>query len=49
LSFFAVSGVTATRVSPAAVSRGTPINMFWSPPADERRELTRKSCPADKL
>jgi len=30
LSFFAVSGVTATRVSPVAVSRGTPINMFCS-------------------
>jgi hypothetical protein len=27
LSFFAVSGVTATRVSPAAVSSGTPISM----------------------
>ena len=41
LSFLAVSGVTATRVSPAAVSRGTPINMFPSPPAGDRRELTR--------
>ncbi len=25
------AGVAATRVSPAAVSRGTPINMFLSP------------------
>ena len=32
-SFLAVSGVTATRVSPAAVSRGTPISMFLSPRA----------------
>ena len=30
-SFLVVSGVAATRVSPAAVSRGTPINMFLSP------------------
>jgi hypothetical protein len=28
--FLAVSGVTATRVSPAAVSAGTPINMVFS-------------------
>src|SRR4051812_23514007 len=27
-SFFAVSGVTATRVSPAAVSSGTPISIL---------------------
>src|SRR6185369_11575414 len=30
-SFLVVSGVAAMRVSPAAVSRGTPINMFLSP------------------
>ncbi|MCY1523421.1 hypothetical protein D9M68_583180 [compost metagenome] len=29
-SFFTVSGVTATRVSPAAVSAGTPINIEFS-------------------
>ena len=39
LSFFAVSGVTATRVSPAAVSRGTPINMFCSSATGNRASL----------
>jgi hypothetical protein len=39
------AGVTATRVSPAAVSRGTPIIMVCSPPARESCELTRRPFP----
>src|SRR5436190_17914256 len=36
LSFLAVSGVTATRVSPATVSSGTPINMDLPPQSSAR-------------
>jgi hypothetical protein len=31
-SFFTISGVEATRVSPGTVSLGTPIFMLFSPP-----------------
>jgi hypothetical protein len=30
MSFLAVSGVTATRVSPADISAGTPMRMMFS-------------------
>src|SRR3954464_14899190 len=44
VSFLAVFGVAATRVSPAAVSRGTPISMLLSPRRPwNGRELTRKA------